>query len=76
MIEDKILKELGGLFKKTRLKAGLTQAELAARIDKDQQSIQRFEKGRINPTIVYLIEVATGLDVDLWELIKELEEMI
>jgi transcriptional regulator with XRE-family HTH domain len=63
--EEKILKQLGKRFRKARLEAGLTQAELAARIDKDQQSIQRFEKGRINPTYLYLLEVCEGLGVQI-----------
>jgi len=72
--EELILKSLGKRFKKARLKAGLTQAELAARIDKDQQSIQRFEKGRINPTIIYLLEVCHGLDVNLADLLKDIPQ--
>jgi len=69
--EEQILKELGQRFKVLRLNAKLTQEELAARIDKDQQSIQRFEKGRINPTIVYLLEVCEGLGVELSDVVKD-----
>ena len=70
MEEEKILKQLGKRFRKARLEAGLTQAELAARIDKDQQSIQRFEKGRINPTYLYLLDVCKGLDLAISDLLK------
>ena len=72
MDEEQILKDLGKRFKKARIKAVLTQAELAALIDKDQQSIQRFEKGRINPTIIYLMQVSDGLDVNLSDLISDI----
>jgi len=63
--QDKLLKKLGKKFKAIRRDKGLTQAQLAARVDKDQQSIQRFEKGRINPTYIYLMEICEGLEVEL-----------
>lgn len=65
MNQDKLLKKLGKKFKAIRRDKGLTQAQLAARVDKDQQSIQRFEKGRINPTYIYLMEICEGLEVEL-----------
>ena len=45
-----------------RLKAGLTQQELAARADLPQSNISRLESGTINPTIQTLEKVAKGLD--------------
>lgn len=68
MEENEFLQKLGLQIKKLRLEQGLTQSELAARIDKDQQSIQRLEKGRVNPTIFYLVEVAEGLEISLSDL--------
>lgn len=70
--EKDILAEIGARFKKARLEADMTQAELAAKVDKDQQSIQRFEKGRMNPTVIYLLEICDGLDVDLSAMLKRL----
>jgi len=64
------LKELGKAFKKIRLKKKLSQARLAAIIDKDQQSIQRFEAGKINPSYIYLLEICEGLECRLDEVIK------
>lgn len=48
----------------------LTQAELAHSINKDQQSIQRLEKGNVNPSFYYLLEIADGLGVDVMELLR------
>ncbi len=38
---------------------GMSQTELALRCDKDRQSLTRLEKGRTNPSISYLLEIAT-----------------
>ncbi len=69
MNSKKELKALGLLFKKKRLSKKLSQSELAAKIDKDQQSIQRFEAGRINPSYIYLLEVCEGLECDLSDIL-------
>ncbi len=69
---DNLLKKLGKRIKKIRTEKGLTQAELANDIGKDQQSIQRLEKGNINPTFFYLYEIAEGLRVEFDELIRKL----
>ena len=39
--------------------------ELAYRCGKDQPSINRLERGNVNPTIYYLAEIAAGLDVEI-----------
>ena len=71
MNQDKLLKELGKRFKKIRQSKDLTQAQLAALVDKDQQSIQRFEKGRINPTYIYILEICEGLNIELYEVLNK-----
>jgi len=65
-----LLKKLGGRIRKIRKEKGLSQVELANNIGKDQQSIQRLESGKINPSFFYLYEISEGLEVDLEELIK------
>ena len=67
--EKKILqKKLGENICRIRKAKGLTQVELASLVNKDQQSIQRLEKGNINPSFYYLIEISKGLEIDLKEL--------
>lgn len=68
MTKDAFLKKLGARVEQLRKKAGLSQTEFALRCDKDRQNINRFEKGRINPTAFYLLEIAEGLNVSLKEL--------
>jgi transcriptional regulator with XRE-family HTH domain len=64
------LTELGKRIKALRKAKGYSQTQLAHLVDKDQQSIQRLEAGNINPSYIYLLEIAKGLDIDLSELIK------
>tara|TARA_R110002020_G_scaffold75065_10_gene191458 strand:- start:3201 stop:3416 length:216 start_codon:yes stop_codon:yes gene_type:complete len=69
MDKDIELKKLGERIKKIREGKNLTQFELATRINKDQQSIQRLEKGKINPSYIYLLEVCKGLEVELKDIL-------
>lgn len=65
MQKEVFLKNLGERIREIRERKGITQKQLAHAIDKDQQSIQRLETGKINPSIYYLHEVAHGLEVEL-----------
>ena len=64
---DKIelLKSLGERIKEIRLAKGLTQTELAHKIGKDHPSINRLEKGKINPSYFFLCEIAEGLEISI-----------
>ena len=68
--KDILLRKVGLNIQNIRKEKGMTQADLASNVNKDQQSIQRLEKGKINASIYYLSEIAKGLDVDLIELLK------
>ena len=61
---------LGTRIKNERELKGLSQTELANIIGKDQPSLNRVEKGRVNPSYLFLLEIAKGLNLPLWELIK------
>ncbi|MEO8150978.1 MAG: helix-turn-helix transcriptional regulator [Bacteroidia bacterium] len=67
--KKKFLKQFGAHIKNLREEQQLTQAELSNAINKDRQSLQRLEKGNINPSIYYLYELATGLEIDIDELL-------
>ena len=69
MIKETFLKKLGKRVTLLRESAGLNQTELALRCDKDKQSLNRLEKGRINPSIFYLQQIASELKVSLKELV-------
>lgn len=70
MDKEQELKQLGERLRTLRLEKGITQAQLANEIGKDQQSVQRLEAGKINPSYLYLKEIATGLQVNLVDLLS------
>jgi putative transcriptional regulator len=57
------LRKLGGRVRVLRIEKELTQTQLEHEVNKDQQSIQRLENGKINPSAFYLFEIAQGLEV-------------
>jgi putative transcriptional regulator len=69
MNKDTLLKKIGKNVTRLREKANLSQTELALRCDKDKQSLNRLEKGRINPSVFYLSQIATELNITLKELV-------
>jgi putative transcriptional regulator len=68
MEKDALLIQLGLRIRELRKMKNMTQAELAHAIGKDQQSIQRLEAGKINPSFFYLHEIAVGLGVSIHEI--------
>jgi len=55
---------VGENVRRIRLEKGLTQEQLAERSGFGQQYISDLERGRRNPTIVSLYELANALGVD------------
>lgn len=62
-------KKLGKQIAEIRKKFGLSQTELALRIDKDRQWMNYLEKGHGNPTSKTLYLIATELKVTVKELL-------
>jgi len=50
---------------KRRIEKGLTQKELARKIDTKQSAVSRLESGSYNPSIAFLQKVAEALDARL-----------
>lgn len=69
MNKTSYLIKLGKNIARIRIIKNISQAELARSCDKDPQSLNRLEKGRINPSIIYLQEIATELGVKVKELV-------
>jgi putative transcriptional regulator len=67
MIKKDILIQLGARVKSIRISKSLTQTELAYRIGKDHPSINKLENGKVNPSFIFLSEVAEGLEVNIKE---------
>ena len=61
---------VGRNAKKFRLAKGLTQEEFAERSGFSQQYISDLERGRRNPTVVSLYELAQALGVTHMELVQ------
>lgn len=64
-------KLVGRNVRKLRLARGMTQEQYAVRSGFSQQYISDLERGRRNPTVVSLFELAQALDASPTELISE-----
>jgi transcriptional regulator with XRE-family HTH domain len=63
-------KLVGRNVRKVRLRVGLTQEQFAERSGFSQQYISGLEKGRRNPTIVTIYELAKALGVTHMDLVR------
>ena len=66
--KDILQRNFGLHVKKLRLKKGFTQVEVSSNMNKDQQSLQRIESGKVSPSLYYLFQLAHSLDVSITEL--------
>ena len=58
------------LLKELRKELGLTQKEVAQKLNTSQQNYQRYESGQIEPDISTLIMLSIIFDVSINDLIK------
>ena len=66
-------KRLLALLREKRTKAGLTQAELASRVDRDQTFVSKYESGERRLDILELREVCRALGIDFKDFIRALD---
>jgi putative transcriptional regulator len=66
----KLQKQFGAHLRVYRTKKGLTSSELARRCFMERSNIARIEMGRINPSLFVLKKLATGMEIELDELLK------
>jgi putative transcriptional regulator len=66
--KSEALISLGSRIKAIRKEKGMSQLDLAVSVNKDYQSIQRLERGAINPSYFYLLEICEGLRIKLSDL--------
>ena len=62
--------EIVELLKSARKAQDITQEDLAARVGTKKSNISRFESGRYNPSLDFLIKVAGSLGLQLQITIK------
>ncbi|NEJ80378.1 XRE family transcriptional regulator [Rhizobium leguminosarum bv. viciae] len=67
-------KLVGSNFARLRREKGLTQEEVEARSGFSQQYLSSLERGRRNPTVITLYELAQALDVSHVELVRPMDE--
>lgn len=63
-------KKLGGNLKKIRTTKSITQTELAKKLNVDKSFISNIEKGKTNPTLSTIANLAQALEVSTNELLK------
>lgn len=71
MIDKKRLKNLGINIKSERLRKNISQERLAELTNISRNSVSLIETGKINPTILKVIDIAKALEVDVEALINE-----
>lgn len=69
--QEDFKRELGDRIIHFRTKLGLTQEELAFKIGKDKQFINRYEVHGANPTAYTLVELCKALEISVGEFLGE-----
>jgi transcriptional regulator with XRE-family HTH domain len=64
------------LLREVRLETGLTQVDLATRIEKDQAYVSRYESGQRRLDVLEVREICQALGITLEEFVKKLEKML
>jgi transcriptional regulator with XRE-family HTH domain len=74
MTREEIRKQVGRNIAEARRRAGLSQTQLAARLETASQEVSRLEHGRQScPGLPTLLRVARALDVPLTALLDGIE---
>ena len=64
------------LLREVRLETGLTQVDLAARIEKDQAYVSRYESGQRRLDVLEVREICQAIGITLEEFVKRLEKVL
>jgi transcriptional regulator with XRE-family HTH domain len=67
---------LVSLLREIRIEAGLTQAELAERIERDQTFVSKYESGQRRLDVLELREICQSVGTTLEEFVKRLEKAL
>lgn len=69
-------KRLVTLSRELRLEAGLTQTELATRIEKDQTFVSKYESGERRLDILEIREICLALGISFEDFARRLEKAL
>jgi transcriptional regulator with XRE-family HTH domain len=67
---------LVSLLREMRIEAGLTQTDLAARVDKDQAYVSRYESGQRRLDVLEVREVCQTIGITLEDFARRLEKAL
>lgn len=67
------LKIFGINVKSQRLRHGISQEELAEKCDISRNSISLIETGKLNPTILKVIDIASALNISVEALLVDVK---
>ena len=67
---------LVSLLREMRIEAGLTQVDLAARIEKDQAYVSRYESGQRRLDVLEVREICQAIGITLEEFARRLEKAL
>lgn len=70
--KEKVLTIFGNKVREERLKLGISQEELAARVGLHRTYIGMIERAEKNITLINMSKIAKALDISLSDLVKEL----
>ena len=72
MLDSKRLKNLGINIKSERLRKNISQERLAELTNMSRNSVSLIETGKINPTVLKVLDIASVLGTDLNALTKDI----
>lgn len=67
---------LVSLLREIRIESGLTQMELAGRIERDQTFVSKYESGQRRLDVLEAREICQAIGITLEEFVKRLEKAL
>ncbi|HEV2707259.1 MAG TPA: helix-turn-helix transcriptional regulator [Pyrinomonadaceae bacterium] len=64
------------LLREMRMEAGITQADMAARLEKHQPYVSRYESGERRLDVLEVREICQAMGISLGEFVKRLEKVL
>lgn len=74
-VKKQVLLKLGRNIRNLRLNQGISQEELAFKIDSARNFIGCIERAEKSPTIYTLFRIAQALNVKIEEIVKDIDEI-
>lgn len=74
MRDEQLILRTAKVFRRQRLRRGITQIELAARANISLNSLGFLETGRNGPRLTNFVRIANALEIPAWQLLKEITD--